>query len=622
MISRRLVILPILTLIAACGRPSPTGPSLVFVTIDTTRADRIGAWGHPGARTPVLDRLARQGALFRDAIADVPVTLPSHTTMFTGIPALGHGVRFNADFKLGAAAETLAETFRDEGWATGAVVSTPVLDAQFGLAQGFDSYDDDLTPGYTKQDTSRFFGQDHWLPRADRRATEAVDLAVAWLARTRTPFFLWVHVYDPHFPYDPPPPWGAITPDLYTAEIEATDRELGRLVRAAGDAVLVVTSDHGEGLDDHREDEHGIFVYDETVRVPLVLRAPGVTAGTIVGGQVRTMDLAPTVLELAGLRRAFGLGTSLGPRLTGESAEPEDAVAYCESVKTKLVYGGSGLKAIRTDDLKLVWAPAPELYDLVRDPGETRNLLGERTDDAERMRGTLERFVRDVLDADLAAVEPANADEATLAMLASLGYVGGGDGTAPLSFGREMELTGNDPKDLVDVTMGAHWIQNGFVDFGEEKLLRFFETARTPEQDPRMTRLWAAAHQNYAKIWMIRRDYAQAAEEYRRSMAADPDYENARWSRIYALNLAGEPAQALRESDELLAAHPRAWRVRLHRALALALLDRTDAAEEELAHIVEAAPASSSVVRTAAYFRGRIGGADRAPALDRYLRGS
>jgi arylsulfatase A-like enzyme len=623
---RRLAIFGLLLLVSCDGTSTP-GRSVVFVTIDTTRADRIGVYGHPRARTPVLDRVARRGALVRDAIADVPVTLPSHATLFTGIPAIGHGVRFNADFKLGEDAETIAEVFAAEGWATGAVVSTPVLDSQFGIDQGFKHYDDQLSPGYAKQDTTRFFGQEHWLPKADRRADEAVDRALSWLTHAPAPFFFWLHIYDPHFPYDPPPPWGDGRADLYLAEIEATDRALGRLTRwidtrdALTDPVLIVTSDHGEGLDDHREDEHGIFVYDETIRVPLVVQAPGIGPAAVVDGQVRTMDVAATVLELAGWPREFGLGRSLVPRLTRPRAEPGD-VAYCESVKTKLFYGGSGLKSVRTADAKFVWAPTPELYDLRTDPGETRNLLRERSELAGRLRATLEDTVREILAADLATVEAANADESTLAMLASLGYVRGGDASAPGSFEREMELAGNDPKDLVDVTLGAHWIQNGFVDLGESKLLRFFRTARGVDEDPRMARLWAAAHQNYAKVWMLRADYDRAAEEYRRSMEADPTYENARWSRIYALNLARRHERAVREGGALLQRYPKAWRVRLHRALALALLGRRNAAATELRRVAAGAPASTPVSRNAGFFLDRIGGPEEAEALATYLKSS
>ena len=607
-----------------CSTP-PEGPGVLLVTLDTTRPDRIGAYGHPDAHTPHLDALARSGTLFELGIADVPVTLPSHTTLMTGIPALGHGVRYNADFKVAESAVTLAEKLRDAGYATGAVISALVLDSKFGIAQGFDHYDDDLTPGYVKHDESLYPDQTHWLPKADRRAAEAVDRSIAWLTGAPRPFFLWTHIYDPHFPFDPPPPWSARTADLYLAEIEYTDHQLGRLMKRLAasalseETVIVVTADHGEGLDQHREDGHGIFLYDDTIRVPLVIHAPGADcAGRVIPDQVRTMDVAATVLELAGAAEpSLGLGGSLVPLMRGIGPAP-DSVAYCESIKTKLFYGGSGLKAIRTRNAKFVWAPRPELYDLARDPGETRSL----PDDADRMRRFLATQVAAILSAGEATVEAANPDAETLEALASLGYLGGSGGTArPGTTEEEMHLTGYDPKDLVDVSMAAREIQNGFFDSGERKLRRFFRTAPTPRDDRQMTRLWAAAHQNYAKIWMVRKDYAAAAKEYRLACETDPTYDAARWSLIFALNLARDEEAAVREGGRILEEWPRSWRVRFHRGIALAEMGNTDEATAELDRILRDAPQSHDARKLAAYYRPRLGTPSEAEALAAYRQG-
>jgi arylsulfatase A-like enzyme len=602
-------------------------PNVLLVTLDTTRPDRLGVYGHPEARTPFLDRLARQGAVVEQAIGDVPVTLPSHSTIMTGVPALGHGVRYNADFKLADEAETLAEIYAERGWDTGAVVSALVLDAKFGIAQGFRFYEDDLTPGYVKYDESLYPDQTHWLPKADRRAAETVDEGLAWLeSDARDPFFLWLHFYDPHYPFDPPPPWGSIHADRYVGEIGFTDRQLGRVFRwleARGrldETVVLATADHGEGLDQHREDGHGIFLYDDTVRVPLILRAPGrVPAGTVSAEQVRTIDIAPTLLALSsGAAEAPGLGGDLLPMLT-EGAAPPDSVAYSESIKTRLFYSGSGLKAIRTREAKLVWAPRPELYDLARDPGETRNLWADGDARSEAMLVDLESTVREILAEDWTAVEAANPDAETLEALRSLGYLGGSGGEhRPGSPEQEMALVGYDPKDLVDVSMGAREIQNGFYDRGEQKLRRFFETAPRPEEDPRLTRLWAAAHQNYAKIWMVRGDYARAAEEYRLANLVDPDYDTARWSRIYALNLAGEPERADREAGEVLAKWPRSHRVRFHRALSQALMGRSDRALAILEYVEREADPRGEIARAASWYRARLGGPGEAAALEAY----
>ncbi|MCA9752696.1 MAG: hypothetical protein KC591_10930, partial [Gemmatimonadetes bacterium] len=210
-------------------------------------------------------------------------------------------------------------------------------------------------------------------------------------------------------------------------------------------------------------------------------------------------------------------------------------------------------------------------------------------------------------------------DEAQREGLASLGYLSGGGGEAPGTVEAEMSRPGFDPKDLVDVSMGAREIQNGFYDSGERKLLRFFATVRTPEEDPRVAKLWAAAHQNYAKIWMVRGDYGAAAEQYRLATLVDPDYDIARWSRIYALNLAGRPADAVREADTVLARWPNSWRVRLHRALGLALLGRSQDAKHDLMGIMDSAEPGSEPARHAEWYAQRMGTPREGDALRSYL---
>ena len=614
----------------SCGKQD-RGPSVLLITLDTTRADYLGAYGRPDARTPEFDRLARQGVLFETAIADVPVTLPSHATILTGVPALGHGVRYNSDFKLGESATTLAEVFRELGFATAAVVCTFILDAQFGIAQGFDFYQDDLTPGYVVYDSTRYTPElMPALPKTDRRADEAVDLACRWMEEhRRQPFFFWLHLYDSHFPFDPPPPWGKASDDPYISEIQFTDRQVHRLYRfleaerIAPDLFTLVTADHGEGLDQHREDGHGIFVYDETVRVPLLVRADDVVpAGQVIPHLVRSIDVAPTILDLTGHGdRAIGIGRSLKPALLGSQDVP-DSVSYSESMKTKLFYSGSGLKAVRTRDAKFIWAPQPELYDLRNDPGETRNLLAERSDSPQLFsyRNELERRIRDILGRSVTSVEPANPSEEAKEQIQSLGYLSGSDGEVkPGTLEQEMSLEGFDPKDLVDVSMGAREIQNGFYDRGEEKLQRFFRTAPSPSQDPRLQRLWAAAHLNYAKIWMVRENYREAAREYDRALAIDPEYDAAAWSKIYALNLAGDYAGAAQFASERLATHPQAWKVRLHRAFALSFAGRRQDASDELETILKGAPPNHEAARGAGIFLRSLGTAQEARARETYV---
>jgi arylsulfatase A-like enzyme len=614
----------------SCGKKEQ-GPSVLLVTLDTTRADYLGAYGRPDARTPEFDQLARRGVLFETAIADVPVTLPSHATILTGIPALGHGVRYNADFKLGDGAITLAEVFREAGFATGAVVTSFVLDSQFGIAQGFDFYQDDLKPGIVIYDSTRYTPElMPALRKSHRGAVEAIDLAMGWMRENRKkPFFFWLHLYDNHYPYDPPPPWGKASADPYISEIQFTDRQLHRFrvfLEAEGIAPhlsTIVTADHGEGLDQHREDGHGIFVYDEVVRVPLLVRSNEVNpAGRVIPSLVRSIDVAPTILELAGQNeREIGVGKSLVPAMRGTGGLP-DSVGYSESIKTKLFYSGSGLKAVRTRDTKFIWAPQPELYDLRNDPGETHNLLAGQADSPLLFdyRNELEKRIRDILGRSLTSVEAANPDEQAKEQLQSLGYVSGSSGELkPGTLEQEMALEGFDPKDLVDVSMGAREIQKGFYDRGEEKLQRFFRTAPSPEARPELKRLWAAAHLNYAKIWMVRENYREAANEYDRALAIDPEYDAAAWSKIYALNLAKDYDAAEQTAAARLATHPEAWKVRLHRAFALSLAGRRAEASAELETILRGAPPNHEAARGAGIFLRSLGTPQEARALETYV---
>ena len=625
--TRRATLALLALLFAACAR-GPQRSSVLLVTLDTTRPDRLGVYGRPDARTPYLDRLARQGAVFTDAACDVPVTLPSHTTIMTGVPALGHGVRYNGDFKVSESAETLAEAFAQRGYDTAAFVSTLILDRRFGLAQGFHEYDDKLTPGYVVFDSTLYTKElMPWLPKSDRRADGTVDAAITWLTKAaKKPVFLWLHLYDPHYPFDPPPPWARTAAELYLAEIQFTDRQVGRMLRAwderglAEKGVVLATADHGEGLDEHREDGHGIFVYDDTIRIPMIVAAPGrVPPSTTREGQARTVDVASTLLELAGSPQTLGLGGSLVPALTGTGALP-DTVAYVESLKTRLFYGGSGLKGLRTRSAKYVWAPRPELYDLAADPGETRNDAPTHPDVAARWAKSLESVVRQVVSEGRHSAEAYKPDAEMLAGLRSLGYLGGsGAVVEQASVEKELALTGHDPKDLVDVSMSAREIQNGFYDRGERKILRFFETTTTPAQDPKMARLWAAAHQNYAKIWIVRGDFDRAAEQYRLAAETDSTYDLARWSRVYALNLARRPAEAEKEARAFVARYPHSYRVKLHQAIALAFLHREEEARSVLLEVVRGAASDENLTKSARWYLERLGGPREEAALTAYL---
>ena len=358
--------------VATTVRPSHVRLNLVVVTLDTTRADRIGAYRDArAAATPALDRLAREGVLFEDATSPAPLTLPAHCTIFTGRLPPTHGVHDNVE-RLDAAPPTLASVLRARNYKTGAFVGSVVLARSRGLSSGFDTYDDDI----------RWQGTSH---RPRRRADAVVDRALRMIGEAKsTPFFVWLHFYDAHAPYEATAPFAqAHAGRLYEAAIASVDAQIGRL-RAHLDrqdltkrTVIVVIGDHGEGLGDHGELTHGLFVYQSVLRVPFIIRAPAIAPGRRVGIAVSSADLAPTVLELLGVPPIEGLdGRSLVPVLRRAVSDAAPDV-YAENLYTRR-FAWSEMRAIRSGSLKLIDKARPELYDVERDPGEIHDLSAER----------------------------------------------------------------------------------------------------------------------------------------------------------------------------------------------------------------------------------------------------
>lgn len=430
------------------ARPA-TGPTnVVLITLDTLRADRLGAYGYARASTPHLDALSRAGARFDDAVSSAPITGPAHAGILTGRYPARFGVRDNASTPLPESAVTLAEMLRDNGYDTGGFIGAFVLDRPYGFAQGFQTFD-----GFTRVDSGS-------EANAERQGQTVVDAAVAWLTARPAdkPFFLWVHLYDPHTPYAPPDPYATTFADRpYDGEVAYTDAQVGRLleaVRSRGDgdrSIVVALADHGESLGDHNESDHGVFLYEPVIRIPWVVAGPGVRAGTVIKEQVRSIDLLPTVLRAIGLDAPAGLdGVDLSPLLRGE-ARTAPPMAYAESYYPRLHYGWSELRAVRADGWKVIDAPRPEFYNLREDPGETHNLYEAQRPLADRMIAEAVRveqeFTREFTagasgDADRAG-GPVQPDEETLRRLRSLGYVG--SQAAALPAGER----GPDPKDRI-----------------------------------------------------------------------------------------------------------------------------------------------------------------------------
>ena len=430
-----------LLLVAGCRRERPAGssagrPNVLLVTIDTLRADHVGCYGRAGAATPTLDALAARGVRFGTAIAHVPLTGPSHASILTGRTPLGHGFRDNGGYVIPAEAKTAAEDFRQAGYRTAAFVSGFPLDRRFGFDRGFDAYDDHLPKGNDPRRT----------PYVERLADATTGAVLRWLAAPAgaSPFFLWVHYYDPHAPYEPPADLAErFRAAPYDGEIAFVDAQLARLLRgldekgALARTVVLVTADHGEALGEHGEDTHGLFVYDATLRVPWIMAGPGLAAGRVATTAARGIDVLPTLLDYAGLAAGSGVeGRSLRP--AAEGREMSDAPAYAESLYPEREFGWAPLHAWRTAKFKLIEAPRPELYDLEADAAETANRAADQPARAQELRQRLRAVLSRPAPAAATTVDPETAQK-----LGALGYVGGGR-AQPVS-GRARR----DPKDGV-----------------------------------------------------------------------------------------------------------------------------------------------------------------------------
>jgi arylsulfatase A-like enzyme/tetratricopeptide (TPR) repeat protein len=420
----------------AAGR----GASIVLVTIDTLRADRLGAYGSARSLTPAMDSLAAEGIRFDAAIAQVPLTLPSHATMLTGAHPARHGVRTNDGFRLEPSVPTLAEALKSRGFATAAFIGGFPLHAGTGLARGFGVYDD----AFLEEPAA-----DVGRPKVERPAGEVVQSALTWIEAQKTgqPFFAWLHLFDPHTPYEPPPGLAGIPP--YDGEVRATDAAVGRLIdrlTAIGQlerVIFVLTADHGESLGEHGERTHGTFLYDATIRVPLIVRLPAARgAGMAIAVPVETADIAPTLAAFAGASLPAPTdGRSLLPLIDGDPGDP-DRATYAESYYQNVLLGWAPLRAVRTNRWKYVEAPRPELYDLRRDPPETRNLIDERENLAAGLAAALPPRSAPGA-APSPGASPGVADAETAERLRSLGYVSGRTVGA--------DESGVDPKDRVEV---------------------------------------------------------------------------------------------------------------------------------------------------------------------------
>jgi choline-sulfatase len=512
---------------------------MLLVTVDTLRADHVTP-----QIAPALDRLASESVRFDAAVTVAPVTLPAHASLLTGSYPPAHGVRDNQVFTLSQAAPTFAKWLQSRGYATGAFVSAVVLDHRYGLNSGFAAYDDDMGSA------------------AERSARDTLDRAERWIASARQPFFLWVHLFEPHAPYKT---------GSYAAEVTATDNELDRFfnaIRSRGiwdDLVVSVTADHGESLGDHGESTHGYFVYDPTIRIPWILKAPGLNARRFAY-QVRIIDVLPTMIELA---RAGGPeeeslpdrvdGVNLVPFLTRD--ESPRLEAYAESWLPRHQFNWSELKSLRTDRFKYVEAPDPELYDLTVDPSEKANVLSGNQDVAATLKRTLaaiERAHPVAAQASRPEIDPVMAEK-----FMALGYIGLSGASEP---GAVQRLP--DPKQKLDVyelTMSAYELA------GRQKPAEALEALRRAEKlDPDVTQVQYLI----GMILGTQDRFPEAAAALERAVTLNPRYVPARFRLALAYLRLGRYDRAERALQTVLEDEPR--NVSAHHNLAAIAYSRGD----------------------------------------------
>ncbi|MCC7293174.1 MAG: sulfatase-like hydrolase/transferase [Phycisphaerales bacterium] len=368
--------------------------NVVLISLDTTRADHLGCYGHPTSITPNINRLAAEGTLFTQCTTVAPSTLPSHASLLTGTYPFIHGARVNGNFELSTENQTLAETLKAAGFVTGAQTAAMVLNREYGLNQGFDVY---LDPRALTAERPKPSGG----PVRERKATDIADRAMQFVREHREErFFLFLHFFDPHQPLDPPEPLKKLFPnDPYLGEIAYVDQQIGRIckeletLKLDGRTLIVLTADHGESREEHGEENHGLFVYDSTLLIPLILRCPGwIPAGGRVDAQVRLVDIAPTILDLTGVKIPGSVsGATLAGLIRGE-VEP-GRPAYSETLASLYDYGYAPLRSLRQDGWKYILGPKPELYHLASDPKEAKNLIEAQPQRAAAMRADLEKLI-------------------------------------------------------------------------------------------------------------------------------------------------------------------------------------------------------------------------------------
>jgi choline-sulfatase len=575
-IARRILLIAVFSatsqLLAAPQRTatSRARPNIILITIDTLRADHVGCYGAADVKTPTMDGLAKDGILFEHAFSQVPLTWPSHAAILTGTYPFQNGAQDFTGHPLAPQFRSTAQAFKQQGYATGAVVSSFVLDRSWGLARGFDSYDDAFAPTTFQQKD---------LGLVDRRASESVSHAIDWLKKNRQrPFFLWLHLYDPHSPYDAPEPFGTQYRDHpYDGEIAYADHELGRLIawlkanRMYDRAGIVLLSDHGESLGDHGEKEHGFFIYNSTIRIPLIVKSPAGSKAVSkrIDPPAESIAVAPTLLRLAGvhdsIEKQFQTKGLLADAATDESA-------YSETFYPFSSFGWNPLHSLETGRYQYIEAPEPELYDLIADPGEQKNIAAQQPATVSVLKGRLQQMLKNrPFSAKQTNGNSLNAEAAE--KLRALGYVAYQSPVSTAALAKGLP----DPKSKL-------WEFNSILQAADAFRANDFATGqallgKVRERDPQM----------YLIPFMLgeaairQQKWDQAEAEMRKCLDLNPNFDQAMTGLATALLKQGNQGEAKKYLQDALKQNSqnyRAWYemgiadVRTNKQLAVADFER------------------------------------------------
>jgi arylsulfatase A-like enzyme/thioredoxin-like negative regulator of GroEL len=567
-----LFLLGILPSLPAAAQ-SKAPPNVILITMDTVRADRMGFLGSTAKLTPNLDAIATQSIVFSRAYSQVPLTTASHASILTGTYPQFHGVN---DFgkPLPGGIPTLATELKQRGYTTAAFVGSVILDAKSGLAPGFDRGFDVYDAGYRVRRSA----QESRYGTIERRAMEVVQRASGWLKAQRGPFFLWIHLYDAHDPYEPPAPYATRGSSRYDGEVAYVDAAIGRFIATLkaqnlyGSAALLITADHGEALGEHGERTHGVFLYDETIRVPMLLKLPNSARTKRVDARVQLVDVAPTLLGTSGAKVPSAMQ---GRSLLAKTLADEDA--YAETHYPSRAFGWSALAALRRDRYLFVRAPKRELYDVQGDPKEARNLAASSAAVADVLSAQLDQFRAKTAAGGSETATGMTPEQAQ--QLAALGYVVGGT-----SESASAKASGIDPKDKVEVANILH------------DAILAIEEGQYAEAQPLLQRVIRDDPQIYTAQYQLglsyskQKNFDEAIPHFQKAIAIQPDSAIAHYELGLALYEKSELAAAASELEQVTEKMPKWADAQYSLASVYARVDRIKDALDRLQLALEANP--------------------------------